>query len=232
MMVVRRSSDRGHARFSWLDSRHTFSFADYWDPKHMGFRSLRVINDDRVAPGRGFGTHPHRSMEIISYVVRGALEHRDSMGTGSVIRRGEVQLMSAGEGVLHSEMNASKDEEVRFLQIWILPDRRGGPPRYQQREFPVADRLGRVVPLVTPDGRLGSLEIQQDATLYGLMLGEGEEASVGLVAVRHAWVQVVDGEVEVLGERLGPGDGAALSDLEEITFRGLGDVEALVFDLA
>jgi len=232
MIRIRRSEERGHARHGWLDSHHTFSFADYYDPAHMGFRSLRVINDDRVSPGRGFGGHGHRSMEIVSYVVEGGLEHKDSMGHGSVIRPGEVQLMSAGTGVMHSEFNSSKTDGLRFLQIWILPRAQGGPPRYLQREFPPEERSGKLRLLVSPNGKDDSLVIQQDASIYGSLLDSGQSVAHPLAAGRHAWVQVVRGSVEVNGLRLSEGDGAAISEEETVLLTGLDAAELLLFDLA
>ena len=232
MLTIRRSEDRGHADHGWLDTRHTFSFADYHDPAHMGFRALRVINEDKVAAGGGFGTHGHRDMEIISYVLEGALGHRDSMGNGSVIRPGEVQRMSAGTGVMHSEHNASDDGKVHFLQIWILPDRRGHRPGYEQKAFPVEERRGRLRLVASPDGADGSVTIHQDARLYLANLDGDERASLDLAPGRHAWVHVARGSVEVNGERLGPGDGAALSDERTVALSGGRGAEVLVFDLA
>jgi len=232
MIDPRRSAERGRSDYGWLDSRHTFSFADYLDPAHMGFRALRVINEDRVHPGRGFGAHGHRSMEIISYVVSGGLRHRDSMGNGSTIRPGEVQLMSAGTGVTHSEMNASESEPVHFLQIWILPRVAGGPPRYLQRAFPPEQRAGRLCLLVSPDGADGSLSLQQDARLFGATLGRGEQVTHTLAPGRHAWLQLVRGEVTLGSTSLAAGDGAAVSEETEITLVGSDDAEVLLFDLA
>jgi quercetin 2,3-dioxygenase len=234
MITIRRAEDRGHAHHGWLDSRHTFSFADYHDEEHMGFRALRVINEDRVAPGQGFGTHGHRDMEIISYVLEGALGHKDSMGTGSSIRPGEVQRMSAGTGVLHSEMNASRDEPVHFLQIWILPDRGGHAPSYEQKAFPEADRRGKLRLVASPDGLDGSLRIHQDARLYLGLLGPGERASHPLAPGRAAWVQVARGEATVNGQALRAGDGAAIEGeaAVEVAGGGTGVADVLVFDLA
>jgi quercetin 2,3-dioxygenase len=232
MLTVRRAADRGLANYGWLDSRHTFSFGEYYDPRHMGFRALRVINDDRVAPGQGFGTHPHRDMEIISYVVEGALEHRDSMGTGSVIRPGDVQRMSAGTGVTHSEYNASKSEPVHFLQIWIVPDLRGLAPSYEQKHFAARERRGTLRVVASPDGRDGSVSIHNDVVLYAGLFAAGEGATVKLASDRMAWVQVVGGEARVNGETLSAGDGAALSDEARIQVEGLAESELLLFDLA
>ena len=235
MLTLRRADQRGHADHGWLDSHHSFSFANYYDPAHMGFRGLRVINEDRVTPGRGFGTHPHRDMEILSYVLDGALEHRDSMGHGSIIRPGEVQRMSAGTGVRHSEFNASPTEPVHFLQIWILPSRAGLPPSYEQRAYPSADRQGRLRLVVDPAGRDGALGIHADARVYAGLLADGEQVEHVVSAGRHAWVQVARGELELAGERLKAGDGAATSEPGILTLTGRGGAEAaevLVFDLA
>jgi hypothetical protein len=187
-VIVRRASERGLADHGWLKSFHTFSFADYHDPAHMGFRSLRVINEDRVQPGQGFGTHGHQDMEILSYVLEGQLEHKDSMGTGSVIRPGDVQRMSAGTGVRHSEYNPSSSEPVHFLQIWFLPDRRGLKPSYEQKTFPAAERTGKLRLVASPDGRDGSLTIHQDASLYASLLGRGESVTHTLAAGRAVWL--------------------------------------------
>jgi redox-sensitive bicupin YhaK (pirin superfamily) len=231
MMTLRPAAERGHADHGWLDSRHTFSFADYYDPKHMGFRGLRVINDDRVAPARGFGTHPHRDMEIVSYVLEGALEHRDSMGTGSVIRPGDVQRMSAGTGVLHSEFNASKTEPVHFLQIWIMPGERGIQPSYEQKNFGADEKSGRLRLIVSPEGADGSVRIHTDARIYTSVLAEGQKAELALRPGRHAWVQVASGAVRLNGKDLGVGDGASVSD-EPVHLEGTKGGELLVFDLA
>ncbi len=232
MITIRRAADRGHADHGWLDTRHTFSFAEYHDPAHMGFRALRVVNEDRVAPGKGFGTHPHRDMEIISYVLEGALEHRDSMGNGAVIRPGEVQLMSAGSGVAHSEFNHSESEQVHFLQIWILPERTGLTPGYQQRHFPPGLRRGRFGLLASRDGREGSLTIHQDASLLSALLEPGESASRELQGGRHAWLQVARGSVEVGGVRLDAGDGAAISEEPILKVVAVEPSELLLFELA
>jgi len=231
MITLRRSQDRGHAQHGWLDSRHSFSFADYYDPAHMGFRTLRVINEDRVAPGRGFGTHSHRDMEIISYVLEGRLEHRDSIGTGSVIAPGDVQRMSAGSGVAHSEFNASKTDPVHFLQIWLLPGARGMAPSYEQKTFGDAEKVGRLRVVAAPDGREGSVTLHTDAVLYAGKFEAGEQASLELAPGRHAWVQLVRGRVRVNGEMLTGGDGAALSDESAVTVEGAESAELLVFDL-
>ncbi len=231
-MQIKRAGERGKTDIGWLDSKHTFSFGGYHDPRNMHFRALRVINDDRVAPGRGFGRHPHDNMEIISYVVEGSLEHSDSMGTGSVIRPGEVQLMSAGSGVTHSEYNGSSEEPVRFLQIWLPPAVRGLAPRYQQRAFPLEERRGALRLLVSPEGAEGSLEIRRDVRIYGGTFAEGESDTLELGANRSAWVQVVRGTIEVNGEELGEGDGAGMTDAAAVALRGLDEEgEVIVFDL-
>jgi redox-sensitive bicupin YhaK (pirin superfamily) len=232
MISIRRAEERGHFDHGWLDTRHTFSFADYHDPKFMGFRALRVVNEDRVQPGQGFGTHPHRDMEIISYVLEGALAHRDSMGNGSTIRPGDVQRMTAGTGVLHSEFNASKEQVVHFLQIWILPARPGLEPGYEQKAFPPEAKRGRLRLVASPDGQDGSVVVHQDARLHATLLGPDDEASLPLAAGRHAWVQVASGEVDLNGERLRAGDGAAVSGERTVALRGRSDAEVLVFDLA
>jgi redox-sensitive bicupin YhaK (pirin superfamily) len=231
MMTLSPAAERGHTDIGWLDSHHTFSFGDYYDPKHMGFRSLRVINDDRVAPGGGFPTHGHADMEIVSYVLEGALEHRDSLGTGSVIRPGDVQRMTAGTGVRHSEFNGSRTEGVHFLQIWIVPDRRGHAPGYEQKSFTEADRGGRLRLVASRDGREGSVTLHQDVSLYAGVLAEGQRAELALGPGRHAWVHVARGAATVNGRRLGEGDGAALTDQRTVAVDGHGG-EVLVFDLA
>lgn len=233
MLTIRPAAERGHADHGWLDSHHTFSFAGYHDPRHMGFRALRVINEDRVAPGQGFGTHPHRDMEIISYVLAGALEHRDSMGTGSVIRPGDVQRMSAGTGVTHSEFNASQSELVHFLQIWLLPSEPGIQPSYEQKTFTPEDKRGRLRVVASPDGREGSVTIHTDAVVYAGLLQPGEAVELPLDLERHAWVQVAGGKLRVNGHELQAGDGAALSDEAVVRIEGIASGgEALVFELA
>jgi quercetin 2,3-dioxygenase len=232
MMKLRRGVERGHAEHGWLDSHHTFSFADYHDPAHMGFRALRVINEDRVAPGQGFGRHSHRDMEIISYVLEGGLEHRDSMGTGAVIRPGDVQRMSAGTGVTHSEYNASPTEPVHFLQIWIEPGKRGIAPSYEQKAFRDDDKLGRLRVVAAPDGRDGSVTVHADAALYAGVFDAGQTAAHALAPGRHAWVHVVRGKARVNGTELGAGDAAALSGEAAVHIEGLDASELLVFDLA
>jgi redox-sensitive bicupin YhaK (pirin superfamily) len=234
MLTIRRSDDRGHRDHGWLDTRHTFSFADYRDQRFMGFSDLRVINEDRVKPGQGFGTHGHRDMEILSYVLEGELGHRDSMGNGSTIRPGEVQRMSAGTGVTHSEMNPSPDAPVHFLQIWILPAAQGIRPGYEQRAFPAEDRRGRLRVLASSDGRDGSVTIHQDASMLGAILAPGDRVRHEIPAGRVAWVQVARGEVSVDGQVLRAGDGlsAVAETALSIVGGGTGDAEILVFDLA
>lgn len=232
MITVRRSGERGHAEHGWLDSRHTFSFADYYDPAHMGFRALRVINEDRVTGGQGFGKHSHRDMEIVSYVLEGGLEHKDSMGTGEVIRPGDVQRMSAGTGVTHSEFNASKREPVHFLQIWIQPDKRGGAPGYEQKTFSQTDKAGRLRLVASPDGRDGSVTIRADALLFAGVFAHGETAEHSLAPGRGAWVHVVRGKASVNGTELAAGDAVALSEERTVRIEGIDDGELLVFDLA
>jgi hypothetical protein len=233
-MKIRRALERGHAEHGWLESYHTFSFADYIDRAHMGFRALRVINEDRVQAGQGFGRHPHRDMEIVSYVLEGALEHKDSMGNGSVIRPGDVQRMSAGTGVFHSEFNASKTELVHFLQIWIVPDREGHAPGYEQKAFSVDDRRGKLRLVASSDGRDGSVTIHQDARMLATLLARGESVTYDLAPKRGAWIHVARGSIEVDGTKLEAGDAAAIEDAKTITLAGALDdaSEALVFDLA
>ncbi len=231
MLATRRAEDRGHANHGWLNSYHTFSFGNYYDPRHMGVSNLRVINDDTVAPGGGFGSHGHSDMEIISYVLDGALEHKDSMGNGSVIRPGDVQLMSAGTGVMHSEYNHSRNEPVHFLQIWLQPNRRGVEPGYEQRHFPTEERRRRLVLLVSPDGRDGSLSSHQDALLYGTLLEANDRVVHTLETGWRAYVHVARGGVRVNGKLLHGGDGAAIAEAAEIRLEGIGSAEVLLFDL-
>jgi hypothetical protein len=231
MISIRTSSQRGDADHGWLHSHHTFSFADYHDPAHMGFRSLRVINEDTVAPGRGFGTHGHRDMEIISYVLAGALEHKDSMGTGSVIKPGDVQRMTAGTGVQHSEQNHSKQEPVHFLQIWILPERARLEPSYEQKSFSPEERRGKLRLVADSRGRDGAITVHQNMALYAALL-EPKERVVHTVERGHAWVQVARGAITLNGTAMGPGDGAQVSDERELTIEGVEPAELLVFDLA
>jgi quercetin 2,3-dioxygenase len=232
MMTLRKASERGHAKHGWLDSHHTFSFADYYDPDHMGFRSLRVINDDRVEGGQGFGSHPHRDMEIISYVLDGALAHKDSTGTGAVIRPGDVQRMSAGTGVVHSELNASKTDEVHFLQIWLMPAKRGIAPGYEQKTFTDDDKRGKFRLVASPDGNGGSVTIHTDARVYASVVDAGESAELALAPGRYAWVQVARGKARVNGTELAEGDGLAISGEPLLSLEGVDKAEVLTFDLA
>jgi redox-sensitive bicupin YhaK (pirin superfamily) len=232
MIAVRPAAERGRTDWGWLDSRHTFSFGEYFDPRHSGFRTLRVINDDRVAPGQGFGPHGHRDMEILSYVLDGALRHRDSSGGGGVIRPGEIQLMRAGTGVTHSEHNDSATEPVHFLQIWIRPDARGLAPAYGQQAFDRAAARRGFVRLASPDGREGSLRLHQDVELWTTLVGPGDRRELSLGPGRHAWVHVARGAASLGGTPLGEGDGAAVSGEERITLAGDPEAEVLVFDLA
>jgi redox-sensitive bicupin YhaK (pirin superfamily) len=231
MITIRRARERGHFDHGWLNTFHTFSFADYHDPDHMGFRSLRVINEDRVAPGQGFGAHRHRDMEIVSYVLEGALAHRDSMGNSGVIRPADVQRMSAGTGVQHSEFNGSESEPVHFLQIWILPRERGVAPGYEQKTFPTESKRGRLRLVGSPDGRNGSVTIGQDVEIYSAVLDSGEAVRASLAPGRHAWLQVARGDVEVNGNAVSAGDGAAVSGEHDLAMNGRG-AELLLFDLA
>jgi redox-sensitive bicupin YhaK (pirin superfamily) len=232
MLTMRRADERGVAQLGWLDSRHTFSFGDYYDPRHMGFGPLRVINEDRVRPGAGFGTHGHRDMEIISYVLDGELAHKDSLGTGSVIRPGDIQVMSAGTGIRHSEFNHSSERPVHFLQIWLLPGREGLTPRYDQKEFSADDKRGRLRLVASRDGREGSLLIHQDADVFAALLAAGETVAHALAAGRKAWVHVVRGTVEVNGQSAQAGDGIALENETTLAVTARADgSEILVFDL-
>lgn len=230
-ITLRRAGDRGHLDFGWLDTSHTFSFGSYHDPRHMGFRVLRVINEDRVIPGQGFPTHPHRDMEIITYVLEGALEHRDSMGNGSVIRPGEVQRMSAGTGVTHSEYNASRSEGVHFLQIWILPEARGLEPGYEQKAFTAEEKRGKLRLVASRDGAEGSVKLNQDVKLYAALLEQGEELSFAIEPGRHAWVHVARGEAQLNGRPMAAGDGASASGEGRLVLRGERGAEILLFDL-
>jgi redox-sensitive bicupin YhaK (pirin superfamily) len=231
MLTVRRAEDRGHANHGWLETWHSFSFSSYYDPAHMGISNLRVINDDRVAPGGGFPTHGHRDMEIVTYVLEGALEHKDSMGNGSVIRAGEVQYMAAGTGVRHSEYNASTSEPVHLLQIWLLPNRTGVAPRYAQERFPAAAKRNRLTLLVSPDGRHGSIATHQEALLYGMLAEGGVAVSHRLADDRQGYVHVARGRVRVNGTALGAGDGARVGAGETVTLGGIDVGELLLFDL-
>jgi redox-sensitive bicupin YhaK (pirin superfamily) len=232
MINVRHAGSRGVSNLGWLDSRHTFSFGHYYDANQMGFGPLRVINEDHVRPGAGFDTHGHRDMEILSYVLDGALEHKDSIGTGSVIRPGDVQIMSAGSGIRHSEFNHSKQEPVHFLQIWVMPDRQGLPPRYDQKNFADADKRGRLRLVASADGRDGSVVIHQDSDIFAALLNDGEAVSHDLKSGRKAWVQVVRGTVAVNGEAVRAGDGVALENESKVAVTARADgSEVLVFDL-
>jgi redox-sensitive bicupin YhaK (pirin superfamily) len=228
MMTIRRSDERGHANHGWLDTYHTFSFADYYDPAHIEFRTLRVINEDRVAPGQGFGTHPHRDMEIITYVLSGALAHKDSSGGEGVLRPGDVQHMTAGSGIQHSEFNASQTEPVHLLQIWILPDKKGLKPGYEQKHF----EIGGLRLVASRDGRDGSLLVHQDVDVFAARLPAGGEVRHTLAAGRHAWLQVARGTVTLNGTELRAGDGAAVSEERGLTIIGREPAEFLLFDLA
>src|SRR5437588_4373112 len=232
MTTLRPAAERGADKLGWLDSRHTFSFGHYYDPKHMGFGPLRVINEDRVRPAAGFDTHGHRDMEIISYVLEGALEHKDNMGTGSVIRPGDVQRMSAGTGVLHSEFNPSKSEPVHFLQVWILPQARGLKPSYEQKHFPETEKLGRLRLIASRDGLEGSVTVHHDARVYAAVLEPGQRVTHTLGEGRHAWVQVARGAVTLNGQPLAEGDGAAASREPALILAATERAEVLVFDLA
>lgn len=232
MINIRRSEERGGGNHGWLKTHHTFSFDQYYDPRFMGFRSLRVINEDWVAPGQGFPTHPHRDMEIITYVLEGALEHKDSLGTGSIIRPGDGQRMSAGRGIRHSEGNPSDKEAVHLLQIWILPDQQGHEPSYEQKTFPETEKQGKLRLIASPDGKDGSVTIHQDAKLYVSLLGPGQEVKHDLGKGRYAWLQVAKGTVEINGKPLEQGDGAAVSDEQALTIKGANEAEVLLFDLA
>jgi hypothetical protein len=230
MMTIRRANERGHANHGWLDTWHTFSFAGYHDPAHMGFRTLRVINDDTVAPGAGFGTHPHRDMEIITYVLSGAVEHKDSMGNGRVIKPGEFQYMAAGTGIQHSEFNPSPTDQTHLLQIWILPDRRGAKPRYAERALARA-KHGALHLIASKSGRDGSIAMNQDADVYLAKLRDGEVLEHALKPQRHVWIHVAEGQVSLNGEPLRAGDGAALSDEKAAALAGKGPAQVLLFDL-
>lgn len=232
MINIRRAEDRGHADHGWLNTFHTFSFADYYDPAHMGFRGLRVINEDRVQPGQGFGTHPHRDMEIISYVLEGGLEHRDSMGNGSVIRPGEVQRMSAGTGITHSEFNSSRDELVHFLQIWLIPSERGITPGYEQKLIDRKEQDGRLRLVASSDGRDDSVTIHTDANLYAGLFNAGAMGELPIRKGRHAWVHLARGKARINGHDMKAGDGAAMSEVPLIRIEGVEASEVLVFDLA
>ena len=232
MITIRKSNDRGHADHGWLNTRFTFSFADYFDLEHVQFRTLRVMNDDRISGGGGFPTHPHKDMEIVTYVLEGALAHKDSMGNGSVIRPGDVQYMSAGTGVAHSEFNASEKETVHLYQIWMFPDKKGYKPVYDQKHFAEAEKSGKLRLVASPDGRDGSVKIRQDNELYATVLGPGEVVKHELQPDRHAYVQVARGSVALNGKKLETGDGAAISGEQALELRGVDKAEILLFDLA
>ncbi|HKT32507.1 MAG TPA: pirin family protein [Gammaproteobacteria bacterium] len=232
MITLRKAEERGPTKTGWLDSKHTFSFSQYYDPEHMGFRALRVINEDRVIPAAGFGTHSHQDMEIISYVLEGALAHKDSTGTSSVIRPGEIQRMSAGTGVQHSEMNPSKTEPVHFLQIWILPERKGLPPSYEQKLMPEVKNAMQLDLIGSRDGRGGSVVIHQDVNLYRASLRDGAKLELPVASGRHAWLQVARGAATVNGTDVSAGDGLAVSAEAKLSLTGWPSTEVLIFDLA
>lgn len=231
MISVRRAKQRGHANFGWLDTNHTFSFGRYQDPNHMGFRVLRVINEDRISPGKGFGTHPHDNMEIISYVLDGELEHRDSMGNGAVLRAGDLQVMSAGTGITHSEFNPSELKDTHLYQIWLLPERENIEPAYEDRTFSLKDRRGRFQLVAAPGLENGALRINQDARVYLATLEAGSKLGFELKAGRHAWVQVINGSVALNGESLDTSDGAGVSDEQKLSFVSEEGAEIMLFDL-
>lgn len=231
MIVPRYGGDRGHANHDWLDTYHTFSFAGYHDPRHMGFRVLRVINEDRVAPGQGFGMHPHQDMEIITYVLSGALEHKDSMGNGEVLRVGELQHMSAGTGLLHSEFNPSADEPVHLYQIWLLPQTRRIEPSYSQKSFPIDQRHNRLCLVASPDGAEGSLRMHQDASLYLTTLDPSQAVQHNFGLERHGWLQILRGSLRINDFTLHAGDGVAISDEPQVILQAVEEAEALLFDL-
>ncbi|AFZ33094.1 Pirin domain protein [Gloeocapsa sp. PCC 7428] len=232
MITLRPASDRGHANHGWLDTYHTFSFANYYDPDHMGFRALRVINEDRVHPGRGFGAHGHRDMEIITYVLEGALEHKDSLGNGAIVTPGEVQRMSAGTGIVHSEFNPSKTDSVHLLQIWILPNQQGLEPSYEQRMFPLAERQSQLRLIASSDARDDAVKIHQDVDLYSSVLQAGDRLSYQLQPNRYGWLQVARGAVNLNGHALQAGDGVAINEAELLKINTDSGAEILLFDLA
>jgi redox-sensitive bicupin YhaK (pirin superfamily) len=231
MITIRPAGERGHANFDWLDTHHTFSFGQYYDANHMGFGPLRVINDDRVKPGKGFAPHAHNDMEIVTYVLEGALEHKDSLGNGSIIRPGEVQRMSAGTGIRHSEYNPSVSEEVHLLQIWIIPEKEGLAPGYEQKHFG-DERKGRLCLIASPNAREGSLTIHRDADVYAAILEEGEKVSHTIRPSRKIWAQIADGSIILNGKVLGPGDGAALNGETDVRVEATSPAEILLFDMA
>ena len=232
MISVRNSNDRGTVNMGWLRARHSFSFGSYYDPEYMGFGPLRVINEDRIQPSQGFGTHGHQDMEIITYIIDGALEHKDSMGNGSVIRRGDVQRMTAGTGVMHSEFNHLDDGETHLLQIWILPEENGLEPGYEEKAFGEADKKNRLALIAAGDARAGALKIHQDVDLYASLLDAGESLEHEFAAERSGWIQVVRGDIEVNGDRLRSGDGAAIADTRSVSITADEDAEFLLFDMA
>lgn len=232
MIQIRKADDRGHANHGWLNAYHTFSFASYRDPRHMGFRSLRVMNEDRVAPGQGFGTHPHDNMEIVTYVLEGALEHKDSMGNGEVLRPGEFQRMTAGTGITHSEFNPSKDEPVHLYQIWLYPDQEGLTPSYEQKRFPESEQTNRLRLVASPKAEEGSLLIHQDARIYLSRITKGERVDHRLASGRHAWLQVLRGAVSLNGNALQTSDGAAVSNEDALAIEATNDAEIMLFDLS
>ncbi len=232
MITIRKSEARGQANHGWLDTNHTFSFANYYDPQHLGFRSLRVINEDKVVGGAGFGTHGHRDMEIITYVLEGSLEHRDSIGNGSIIQPGDVQRMSAGTGIRHSEYNHSETEPVHFLQIWVFPDTENLPPSYEQHNFSIAKTPGKLRLVAAKDGQDGALTVHQDLRLYAGVLATGDQVSHTLQPKRHAWIQVARGAINLNGLSLNTGDGAAVSEETKLEIEVIEDAEVLLFDLA
>lgn len=232
MLTVRKAEDRGHANHGWLDSYHSFSFANYYDPQHMGFRSLRVINEDAIVPAKGFPTHPHRDMEIITYVVSGAVAHKDSIGNTEKVGAGGVQRFSAGTGITHSEFNPSSTEGLHLLQIWLLPEQQGITPSYEQKEFPTATKRGQWRAIANREAMDGAVKLHQDAALYATILEPGEQLTYTLQADRHAWVQIVQGEVTLNGTTLDKGDAAAISNETKLAFEASTDAEILLFDLA
>ncbi len=232
MITIRHADERGQADHGWLNTNFTFSFAHYHDPDHMGFRSLRVLNDDVIGPAGGFPTHGHDNMEIVTYVIEGALEHRDSMGTGSVLRPGDVQRMSAGTGITHSEFNHSKSESLRLIQVWLLPEERGITPEYEEKSFSDDAKRNQLCLMVSADGRNGSMRIHQDASIYSSIIEEGAEIIHSITPGRHVWIQIVRGAIDMNGTLLSEGDGASLSEETVITITGRQETEFLLFDLA
>ena len=232
MIQIRKSADRGHANHGWLDTYHTFSFSSYRDPQHMSFRSLRVMNEDWVAPGQGFGTHPHENMEIVTYVLQGELEHKDSMGNGEVLRPGEFQRMTAGTGITHSEFNPSESEPVHLYQIWLYPEQKGLQPSYEQKRFPEMERLNRLQLVASREADEGSLLIHQDARIFLSQLNEGKVISHQFRAGRHGWLQVLRGSIELNGLSLQTSDGAAISEENSLSIHANSEAEIMLFDLA